>query len=361
MEQHRMFIAQYNLAKEAAQFYDHVNSIVRTERPSGRKPESEKKFRNRVAKLGPHNEATMLAKILPLVIKEGRTVSVQGPITDQESSTRQLLDGMWEDFDDSGLDWTVDREFHRTYLPNAYGSIGYEEQIATALAKERGMKNPKPDRAFGLAINDIPRPEGDALLRDDTVAFLDAVPGLQHVFFLVEGVSSSGDLNKAKHQACRGGTVIVVLQRRLLAATNQLSMDDGPDRETFVYTATVDDHTMSFWVNFALVRTLTTGEKYVTYHMEHVYTCALLSDDAELLLRRACHNILDWGVRTRRPMLETRCAKMYQFDRLAIKADIEKLRAQATDAAAKAEQEQGPSVKGKKRKLAPGKVSEGAA
>lgn len=351
-----MFIAQYDLAKEAPGFHHLVNSIVRTERPSGRKPESERKFRNRAERLGPHNEATMLARILPLVIKEGRTVPVQGPITDQENSTRDMLDGLWEDFDDSGLDWTVDREFHRTYVPNAYENIGYGEQIATALAKERGMKNPKPDRAFGLAINDLPRPEGDALLRDETSAFLDAVPGLQHVFFLVEGVSSSGDLNKAKHQACRGGTVIVIVQRHLLAATNQLSLDDGPDRKTFVYTATIDDHTMSFWVNFAVVRTLTTGQKYVTYHMEHVYTCALLSDDAELLLRRACHNILDWGVRTRRPMLESRCAKMYEFDRLAMKADIERLRAQAADAAVEKEQE-AQSRKVKKPKLAPGKVS----
>lgn len=337
-----------------AAFREKVMSVADEQRPSGRKPESELKWQNRTKKLAVYNEATMLEHVLPLLIKDGRHLSVQGPATEQWSSN-QGLDNVWEDFDNSGLDWTVDQEFHNSFLPNAYSQIGYEEKIAKELAKQKGMKNPKPDRAYGFAIDSIPPPQGlPALLRDETQALLDATPNLRHVFFLLEAVSSAGSMTKAINQACRGGTVAVVIQRRLLAGIGQPQMDEGPDQKTYVYTATIDDSNMSFWVNFAFVHVPQFGEPYVTYHMELVYTYALRSNDAVLYLRRVCHNILDWGVRTRRPMLETRCQQMYEFERRVIEADA----ARVQELAAAAEQEQGG--KGKKRKYGtPGKVSQG--
>lgn len=157
-------------------------------------------------------------------------------------------------------------------MPNSYASfVNYLDKIATALAKERGLKNPKPDRAYGLAVNNIPPPD-QALLRDETNAWLNAIPGLQHVFFLIEGVASSGSLAKAINQACRGGTVAVFIQRLILEAIGQLREDEGPDRQTYVYTATVNDLGMSFYINFAHTRGQT-----VSYYMEHIYTCAFRS------------------------------------------------------------------------------------
>ncbi|KAL8750125.1 MAG: hypothetical protein Q9184_006534 [Pyrenodesmia sp. 2 TL-2023] len=228
------------------------------------------------------------------------------------------------------------------------------------------MKNPKPDRAYGLVIGNILPPKGHpALLRDEIQALLNAIPGLQHVFFLIEAVSSAGSLTKAVNQACRGGTVAVVIQRLLSAAIGQLWMDEGPDQKTYVYTATIDDSSMTFWVNFANVHVPASGEKYISYHMEHVCTYALRSKDAVLYLRGVCHNILDWGVRSRRPMLETRCEKMYEFERLAIKEDAAKAQEamakarEAQEVAAAAAAEQGQMGKGKKRKIGPGNVSQG--
>ncbi|KAL9029908.1 MAG: hypothetical protein Q9196_001911 [Gyalolechia fulgens] len=368
MEQHRMFVDTHLLKKpELASFRDLVMSVAETQRPSGRKPDSEKRWQNRTEKLAVHNEATMLDYILPLIMKTGRQVPVQDPSAHQASSTHPQMNDMWEDFEDSGLAWNVDREFRRTYLPNSYSTIGYHDKIATALAKERGMKNPKPDRTYGLAENSIPPPEDHAaLLRDETKALLTAIPGLHHVFFLIEAVSSAGSLAKAINQASRGGTVAVHIQRLLLAALGQLHMDEGPDRQTYVYTATIDSSSMTFWVNFAYVRLMASGNKIVSYHMEHVFTYALRSKDAELYLRGVCHNILDWGVRIRRPMLEARCATIYESDRLAMEQDAAKVQqreAEAVEAAAAAaaiSKEQGPVGKGKKRKLAPGTVSQGS-
>ncbi|KAL8933513.1 MAG: hypothetical protein Q9216_006330 [Gyalolechia sp. 2 TL-2023] len=380
MEQHRMFMRKRLLDKpEMAGFRDLVLRVVDTERPSGRKPNSERKWQMRTENLDIQNEATMLDYILPLLIKDGRKVPVedpfahydpftqhessahQEPFTHQESSahsessthtTSSVIDDVWEDFEDSGLAWNVDREFARTYLPNSYANIGYEEKIATALAKQRGVKNPKPDRTYGLKPNHLPPPKNQpALLRDETKTLLNAIPGLSHVFFLLEVVSSNGSTAKAMNQACRGGTVAVFIQRLLLASTGQRCMDAGPDFQTYVYTATIDDSAMSFYVNFALVRDLASGGKDVSFHMEHIYTYALQSKDAVLYLRRVCHNILDWGVRSRRPMLESRVVSIYNYDRLKIEQDAAKDHAEKELAA-----EQAQEGKGKKRETTPGSV-----
>lgn len=342
-------------------FRDLVLRVADTERPSGRKPESETRWQKRIKQITVHTEATMLDHTLPLLMKTGRQVSVEGPLTQEESSVDQrAYYSMWEDFEDSGLDWTVDREFNRTFLPNTYSKVGYDVEIAKALAKERGMKNPKPDRTYGLRVNDIQPPANHkGGLRDQITALLNVMPTLQHVFFLIEGKSSAGDINKAADQACRGGTVAVYTQRLLLEAMGEGNiMDEGPDRQTYVYTATIDDKCMSFWVNFAHVRQLMpSGEKIVNYHMEHVFSYHFRTVDAELYLRRVCHNILDWGVRTRRAMLEMRCSKMYEFDRLLIEQDaarVAKLRAEA-EAVNANKQEQ--AVGNKKRKIRPGLVS----
>ena len=300
----------------------------------------------------------MLDHILPLLIKVGRQVPVEGPPTQKEASTSaRTYQSMWEDFEDSGLDWTVDREFRRTFLPNTYRKAGYGEQIAKALAKERGVKNPKPDRAYGFGLHEIPPPdEQEGLLRDETQALLNVVPGLQHVFFLIEGKSSSGDMNKAIDQACRGGAVLVRTQRLLLEAIGQDDiMSEGPDRQTYVYTATVDSSAMSFWVNFAHVKKrMPSGEKIVDYHMEHIFSCHFRSVDAELYLRRICHNILDWGIGNRRSMLESRCAKIYEAERLLIERDA----VISTELDAPQSEERDRAAGTKRRKLAPGSVSQ---
>lgn len=360
MEVHRMFIDKGILTRdELADFRNLVMSVADAERPSGRKPESEKRWQNRMKKLHVHTEATMLDHILPLLVKVGRQVPVSRPPT-MEEQDKQVYHSLWEDFEDSGLDWTLDREFVRTYLPNSYLDVGYHAEIAKTLAKQRGIKNPKPDRAYGLAINEIPPPEDHAgLLRDETLGLLNAIPGLQHAFFLIEGVQSAGDPEKTKNQACRGGTVAVHIQRLLLEAIGQDTMLEGPDCQTYVYTATIDSNTMSFWVNFAYVKVMPSGLKGVSYYMELIFTYNFRSPDAELYLRRLCHNILDWGVRSRRPMLEERCSKMYEFERQVIDRDAAAVRAQAQAAAASAAQNKGKAKSHKKPKLAPGSVSQG--
>ncbi|KAL8913382.1 MAG: hypothetical protein Q9171_001797 [Xanthocarpia ochracea] len=180
----------------------------------------------------------MLDHILPLMIKVGRQVPGSGPTTHVAASEdQQANNAMWEDFEDSGLDWAQDREFRRTYLPNTFNGIGYGSQIAHSLAKETGVKKPKADRAYGLTLNFIPPPEDlDGVLRPETEELFNAIPGLHHVFFLIEGVRSVGDPDKAVNQACRGGTVAVRTQRLILQTIGHDTMSEGADSQTYVYT-----------------------------------------------------------------------------------------------------------------------------
>ena len=365
-----MFVDKHILDKPAVvRFRDRIMQVVDHARPSAIKAESERRWQKRTENLQLHNEATMLDFLLPNLIKVNRQVPAEDPFAQdpfrrQESSTQehfstppessnfqeasghQPVDQWMEDFTDGGMTWNVDCEFQRTYLPNAYSLIGYEKEIATILAKERGIKNPNPDRIYGHALGSIPAPVLP-MLRDETKQLLNVIPNMNHPFFIIEGVQSNGTMAKAINQACRGGTVAVYTQRLLLAATNQSCIDEGPDHETYVYTATINDTSMSFYVTFAFMQ-----EGNVAFHMEHLYTNAFRAKDGLLYLRRICHNILDWGLRTRRPMLEGRCARMYEFDRLAILQDAHEAR--IAGAAAAAERDEVRKIK--KPKLAPGKV-----
>ncbi|KAL8825627.1 MAG: hypothetical protein Q9170_007722 [Blastenia crenularia] len=264
MEAQSMFIDKGILSSpEMAYFRNRVMSVADTERPSGRKPGSEVRWQNRLKKVPVHHEATMLDHILPLVIKVGREVKVHASPAEGEAS---IAGTIYEDFEDCGLDWTVDREFARNYLRNAYYGIGYEKEIALALAKDKALRIQSP-----IVPTDLPSTTSQPSKIN----------------------RSAGDLNKAINQACQGGTVAVLIQRLLLEAIGRDVMQEGPDLDTYVYTATIDDNSMTFWVNFANVKVMPSGEKVIKFYMEYVYTYAFRSPDTDLYLQRVCYNIRD--------------------------------------------------------------------
>ena len=349
---------------EMQPFRAQVMRVAEVSHPSGRKPESEIKWQKRVKHLEGYSAATMLDHILPMLRKDGRQVlDASGPLTLLDAPQNAPQNAPhdppdfhleWEDFEDSGLDWTQDQQFKSTYLPDAYTGVDYGDDIAKALAKGCGVKNPKPDRAFGFNINFTQPPNyQDALLRPQTWDLLNAIPDLHYVFFLIEAVQSAGDGAKATYQACRGGTVAVRLQRLILEAIGKDFMKPGLDEETYVYTATVTPSVMEFWVNFAYVHLDESNRTYTRYYMEHIYASAFRSPDALIYLRRVCHNILDWGTRSRLQTVQQRSNDMYNFEKTAIAQDTAKSKEQSQ---AK-EQSQGAGSK-KKRKLEAGSVSE---
>lgn len=87
IEAHHMLIHKGILNKpEMASFRELIIRVADTVRPSGRKPKSEQGWQNRIDMMHDYNEATMLGQILPLLVKVGRQVPVEGrPPTQQNA------------------------------------------------------------------------------------------------------------------------------------------------------------------------------------------------------------------------------------------------------------------------------------
>ncbi|KAL9123579.1 MAG: hypothetical protein Q9217_007001, partial [Psora testacea] len=313
LEQHDMYIEKNLLKKsEYADFKSLVLNVVDTERPSSMKQKSIDRLYGRLRTAKDQNEATMLGKVLPCIIKTDTKVSAEDP---HNPGQEVVTD---EDFEDSGLDTIFDQEFLRNYMPNSYKDMGFEEETAKALQKYEGVKNPKPDRVYGLTLQTHPRPRMSRV-RPNTLNLMEVAPTLHHPFYIIEGKSTNGSMTAAQYQACRSGATLVRATRELLEQTGQNTDEDraGPDQRTYVYSTTMDVNVMEFWVHFALVEFGNTNnrEKLVTYHMEHLRSVAYRDDGNPLVLRRICHNILEWGVRKRHDTLSARCANVWQFEK----------------------------------------------
>lgn len=318
MEQHNMYLTQGKLDEPLfSDFKTKVAAVIEVERGSTMKPSSVKKVHNKANAAMFNNEDTLLSNVLPGIIKEKRSITHEDPNNPGETITTI------EDFEDTGLGVTQNREFRRNCLPNAYSVLGHDDRIARNLAKKEGVLNPKPDRVYGVVRERHPVPRG-MKIRTSTHELLEIVSNLIFGFFIIEGKSSSGSMTTAALQALRGTTALVYSQRTVLISTKQLAADGGAigvDDQTFVYSCTMDGNVMKFFVTFACVED-SNGTKVTSYYMEHLATEAYSSsDDAPARLRKICHNILDWGVRTRHATLEERCAAVYAYDDNAIKQE----------------------------------------
>ena len=309
-----MYIKQDLLRKpEYTEFKKLVYKVADTARPSAIKEKPVEKLYRRVRTSQVQNERTVLSNILPNIITESRSISLENP------DNHGLVMVTDEDFDETGLDWIEEQEVTRSDLPNTYKDIGFEKELAEALQKYEGVKNPKPDRIYGLTP-ETHRLQKGGRIRNIVGNLMEIAPSLHHPFYLIEGKLSNGSLIAAQHQACRGGATIVRATRELLGLTRQ-NVDDveGPDERTHVYSTTVDVRVIDYWVHFALVRRGPDQTKSVTYYMERLRSVAYYDEGNPENLRRICHNILEWGTLGRHAQLQSRCANIWAFEKNFLK------------------------------------------
>ena len=296
-------------------FEDKFKTVARDSRHSAIKPGSAKRFDNHLKWASKDNEITVLLKLIPCIIKDSRSILVDTPPgltkSGEEDVTSSLV--LDEDFWEAGLQICADRQFSNTYYPYVIEDKTFEEKVAKKFAKESGMTDPKPDRIYGLNLDQIPFPPG-FLPRPQITNLINIVPNQKDSWFFIEGKSSNGSMEKANQQACRVGVCLVHTQRMLLLYTGFPDVQ-GVDERTYVYSATMDNDHMFFWVHFAHVQINEDGSKNVTFHMEYVYSKDYMMDDALMDLRRVCHNILDWGLGERKEALTKRYEQVYNFER----------------------------------------------
>ena len=301
MEKHMLFQGS-SAWDNYPDFKQHVRSVVHVTRPSGVKARSVKKLQEKSEFYKGANEDTILREILPLIIKPERRVYKIGNDVTEKDVEQWTVEDYWED----GLGVEVNRLFRKMdLLPNAYLDLGLAKQLAEALAKEDGMKEPKPDCVYGIRPTRFPKPDGTL----HTHPYLEIVRQIHQAFLIVEGKSEQGQISQAENQACRGAATLINAARMLLS---ELGVDDvvGPDSRTYIYSVIQDAKIMEIYVHWAEV-----GTGPVRYHMNRICSKSLNDDSALEVLRRALHNILDWGLVDRYEDLKQRYDILYEKEK----------------------------------------------
>lgn len=233
------------------------------------------------------NEATVLAAVLPCIIKDDRTVLIPSEDHSQEA--------VWESvrFFNEGVMIILDREFKKGYVPFRNGIDEIDVQLVAGMTKlkDRGMTNPKPDRTFGIRRDKYRFPPGFQMpeeIRD----FLEVLPEMHLPFLIIEGKAEGGSSAEARNQACRGGAAVVHCLR-LLRSHLGYKESAGADHQTYVFSATYYDGLLELWVHWAEVFAET--NTLPVYHMSLVGSRAILDEHHFRKARMALHNILEWG------------------------------------------------------------------
>lgn len=347
MRNYRIF-KNYGHLKKYPTFETLVNEVADQERPSGVKPGSAHAFKEDIDYGHDQNEVTLMLNLLPLIMKDARSVKPDIYKDEQDYEVRAFrAEGVWK---------AGDRQFRAGHLPNTIVNAGTEDKIAKALEKSDGMTNPKPDFTYGFKSNQY-QPPLDTRVRRSTHHLLEVTPGMYAPFFLIEAKSGEGFMSQAENQASRAGAAIVNATRKLL---DEIGIADtfGADERTFVYSATINDGVMEFWVHWAEVLAYPDGKK-AFFHMDHIESQSLRQRGALTVLRRICHNIMDWGTLTRRQMLQERFRLLWVRE-LNVENDEKQRAREKARAEALAQQEAGsPPRKGKQGRSSRGGTPRG--
>lgn len=103
----------------------------------------------------------------------------------------------------------LNKDFARTLLPSNFeDDPSLVEEMVNALAKDKDMKNPRPDWTFGFQRRKFPLSIGIPI-PERVLNFLEIVPGMHHPFLIIEGKSFEGNMSTAENQARRGGATLV--------------------------------------------------------------------------------------------------------------------------------------------------------
>lgn len=349
MEQHGIMQDVDTALKRYPIFEQEMREIVIGQRLSAMKTDEVERFQRMRQRVGSSNEDTVLNNLLPLIIsKQYLVIKDLDNEVATEKHREELAKAVDEDerdkirrqyiytsqfWEDDGLLVTTNAEFERTQLPNLYEDLGFENELARALSKADGMKNPKPDRCFGLDPECFPVPQ-DIALSQDIHTLLRIAPYIMHPFLIVEGKASKGDIAEARNQAARGGATLVRAFRILLAEIYPSRDDDttqlGPDRATICFSVTFSPDIIEFWIHWADV----VAQKPVQYHMNLITGAYLRLHDSVVESRRMLHNIINWGCNTRRNDLNRFHEALHRHQRKE-QADLESCRTETGPRASK--------------------------
>ena len=307
--------------KKYPEFHDMVLEIVNGGRYSEMKQRSVDRFQHYSHFAEDLNEATFLESLLPLMIKEDRTVKLEQ--NDPGGAPLELAghgDGVMQDSQPGhaygSRDWFDDgvfavslQEFREDLLPHLDEHLA-DEHLAQMRKKADGMLAPKPRRCYGLLRGWIPVPN-DVILDPEIRYLIGVSPSLSHPFFVLEGNSNNGSKIEAQNRVRRGGASLVNAMRLLLAKIGELPViHNGVDDRNFVFSATLSPGVMSIWVHWV---ELENGS--ASFHMNLLKSLAIEDPQHISDSRKILNNIMSWGCDLDKRRIKELREKIYAWQR----------------------------------------------
>ncbi|ELR08578.1 hypothetical protein VC83_04072 [Pseudogymnoascus destructans] len=281
-------------------FKAEVLSVVSGERLSAMKPQSAKRFRSDFNDVKSRNEATLHDRMMPHMIKSGRTVS-----------GGENADELYKEFREDGLDRNIDADFSAGCVP-----IPPCHAFEKNLERLFGVKNPKPDFTFGFNPSTFTKDEQLLLQRYDTSYALSK--GIISPFFIMEWKGSRGTMQDCSVQARRGGAAIVNARRQIRASTIPDYDYFTPDLATIAFSCA-----MTSEIAYIAVHWCQRIADNDYWYMAVAKRFFLAEDDDIQRLRLCLHNIIDWGLSERRNSIKEELRALDERWQIARSRDLE--------------------------------------
>ncbi len=311
MENHHIYRYSHAFKRpEYSDFKEHILSPIAPERASGVKSGENSKFKEIYETCASNGatEATYKRELLKHIIKDDFQVLTE------PGNPSQGIQPVYESRDvlEGGIFCQWEQPLRRGFLPHNYPTGMSPKNLAERLQAD-GMANSVPDSTWGYlasALDPIPR---GANIQNQTTELLTICPGLICPFFFIEVKSDNGSREGCRNRAARGCATIVNAMRSLL---RMLGREDtvGPDKDSYIYCATMGEEFMEWWVGWAEVR----ESKEVSWHMDRIRLELFDEGNPLQVMRRFTHNTLEWGLTTRLPIIRKLVSNLYVKDTMLL-------------------------------------------
>ena len=305
-----MFINSDALKTKYRSFQKEAEALLNGARASAMKPESVEHIDKWIEKNYTRPEDDIMWQLVPMIVPEKSSAL---------GAEAGLYSVRW--FSEDGSIVSRNQQFQKDLLPFRQ-TEAEKKSLTKRLAKEMfpGMTNAKPDFTYGIREEQHPDIQSEHYT-PHTRALMGVAPNMVHPFLIIEGKSSNGSHTDAENQAIRGGATLVNA-RRMLNAKAKMGDTVGPDKNSFIFTVTMDTNIARIWLNWCEIQ-LTTGadgEKlYETFHMNALDSFMLQGNRNNLAdMRKAMHNIIDWGLWARMKEIRVVMSKVFEAEQAAL-------------------------------------------
>ena len=275
-----------NLAIKSTDAYRAVMETSNVRIARGRhSPEKDTKagdFEILAAKYKTRSEQTFIEMFFLPLTQGSRNVLVE------DDSGNKTENPFWKEraWADDGMDINICQPFLRNSLPkvDTRGDKNYKK----LLDSHERIKNPNPDRCYGLAEDAFTTEE----LRINHLLhkYIGISHGIYHPSIVIEfGLHKS--ITELEGQCARGGAALVNAIRSVRSAAGEDIMVDGADQDSMIYTFAISGEIAYLHVNWAFVEGSST-----TFHMHLVKEFSLRRGPTIMEMRGALNNLLDWTV-----------------------------------------------------------------